>query len=272
LLGVIRAANADPLSVVNTLRGKACGPHAPPLQHVAALDTAAQRIADGTNLRSAVQATGYRARNASVLSLDGVRSDDDIARALAQSCSQIKQPGVRDAGAFQRGKSIWVVFAEPFVAPTLDATKTGALVLDLVNRARARPRRCGGQEFGAAPPLRWSPRLEKAALTHARDMAAHGVMTHAGSDGSTAAQRVTRVGYAWSATGENVAAGQRDGESVVKSWVASPGHCANLMSPDFTEMAVAFATSERTDAGIYWTQVFGAPLGRSAAPADPRRR
>jgi uncharacterized protein YkwD len=272
LLAVGDPASGDPLGVANTVR-KACGAgSAAPLNHAAPLDTAAQRIADGASLRAAVDASGYRARNATLLSLDGVRTEEELARAIAQSCGQITQAGLRDIGAFQSGKRIWLVLAEPFTAPQLDAAKTGAQILDLVNRARAQPRRCGNQDFAAAPALRWSATLERAALAHAHDMAARGALSHAGSDGSTPPQRVTRVGYVWSATGENVAAGQRDSESVVKSWLASPGHCANLMSPDYTEMAVAFATSAATEAGIYWAQVFGAPMNRTDARAVELRR
>jgi len=272
LLAFSDAASADPLAAVNSLRRQGCGSSAAPLTHVAALDTAARRVADGANLRAAMQASGYRAHNAALLSLEGVRSDDELSRALAQSCNPIAQASLREAGVYRRGGSLWLVFAEPFSPPALDAPKTGARVLDLVNRARAEPRRCGTQDFHATTPLRWSARLQAAALAHARDMAAHGAMSHAGSDGSTSSQRVTRAGYAWSATGENIAAGQRDADSVVKSWLASPGHCANLMSPDFTEMAVAFATNAGTDAGIYWTQVFGAPMDRSGATARTQRR
>ena len=74
------------------------------------------------------------------------------------------------------------------------------------------------------------------------------------------AQRVARAGYSWSVVGENIAAGQRDADTVVKSWLESPGHCANLMNPEYSEVGVAFATNASSAAGIYWAQVFAAPL------------
>jgi uncharacterized protein YkwD len=143
--------------------------------------------------------------------------------------------------------------------PALDRAAVAPRVLELVNRARAQPRRCGRDDFGAAPALRGSQPLERVARAHARDMAQRGSMSHTGSDGSAPAQRVTRAGYAWSAIGENIAAGQPDPESVVKGWLASPGHCANLMSPDYSEVGVAFATNPASEAGIYWTQVLASP-------------
>lgn len=43
------------------------------------------------------------------------------------------------------------------------------------------------------------------------------------------------------------------------SWLASPGHCANLMNPMFTEVGAAYATATNADYGVYWTMLFGAP-------------
>lgn len=46
---------------------------------------------------------------------------------------------------------------------------------------------------------------------------------------------------------------------VVDGWLASPGHCATLMNPDFTELGAAYAVDPKSDAGIYWTGLFGSP-------------
>ncbi|WP_235810375.1 CAP domain-containing protein, partial [Pseudomonas syringae pv. coryli] len=44
---------------------------------------------------------------------------------------------------------------------------------------------------------------------------------------------------------------------VVDGWLVSPGHCANLMSPGFRELGAAYAMDPKSDAGIYWTAMFG---------------
>jgi uncharacterized protein YkwD len=256
-IGLSPAAHADPLAVLNAARGQACGTGA--LAHAPALDAAARAVADGKSLRTAIEGSGYRAVMSALLRFDGVRNDSELATMVNRSCAQIAAPGLRDAGSYQRGQAFWIVIAEPFSVPKLDQTAAAARVLDLVNQARAQPRRCGNEQFGAAPALRASPLLARAASAHARDMAERGNMSHTGGDGSTPAQRVTRAGYSWSAVGENIAAGQRDADSVVKSWLGSPGHCANLMSPDYTETASGFATNASSQAGIYWAQVFAAP-------------
>ncbi|HJR68496.1 MAG TPA: CAP domain-containing protein, partial [Gammaproteobacteria bacterium] len=67
------------------------------------------------------------------------------------------------------------------------------------------------------------------------------------------------TGYAWRGSGENVAAGQRTAEEVVEAWLDSPGHCATLMEPKFTETGIAFALAPGKNPDVYWTQVFAAP-------------
>jgi uncharacterized protein YkwD len=132
-------------------------------------------------------------------------------------------------------------------------------VLDLVNAARAEPRVCGRDSFGAASPLTASSTLTAAAAVHAQDMADHRKLDHKGSDDSVSGDRITRAGYVWSVSGENIASGQRDAEAVVASWLQSPGHCATLMAPYFTETGVAFALAPNENPPIYWVQVFAAP-------------
>ena len=90
-------------------------------------------------------------------------------------------------------------------------------------------------------------------------MASHDYMDHAGRDGSTPADRVTRAGYKWKSIGENLASGVVTPEEAVSGWVGSPHHCENLMSSRFTEMAIAYAVNPSSDGGIYWTQPFGTP-------------
>lgn len=118
--------------------------------------------------------------------------------------------------------------------------------------ARAESRECGTERMPPAPPLALEARLQWAAAAHSQDMADHREMSHAGSDGSNPAQRIARVGYRSSAWGENVAWGYRSVASVMAGWLASPGHCKNIMNPNFTELGAA-------EVNYYWTQVFARP-------------
>ena len=102
-------------------------------------------------------------------------------------------------------------------------------------------------------PVTYDARLGRAAQIHADDMLAMGTMTHTGSDGSNAGQRITRQNYQWRTWGENVARGQQNEESVLNAWVNSPGHQANNVNPNFEDFALAKAGS---GSQLYWELVF----------------
>jgi uncharacterized protein YkwD len=132
----------------------------------------------------------------------------------------------------------------------------GAL-LALVNAARAEARSCGGEGFAAAPPLTWDARLGAAAQAHSDDMVARGYFDHESPDGGTPSDRIGAQGYAFSAWGENIAAGQATPADAMKTWLESPGHCSNIMSPALKDFGAGLA--EGGEYRFYWTQVFAAP-------------
>lgn len=138
-----------------------------------------------------------------------------------------------------------------------------ARVVELVNVARSNARRCGRERFAAAPPLAASQQLNEAAATHARDMARRKFFEHRGSNGSQPKDRVMRAGYQPRLTGENIAYGPESAEEVVAGWLASPGHCANIMEPRFQDIGVGVAVG-RKRGQIYWVQEFGLPRRQPA--------
>ncbi len=137
-------------------------------------------------------------------------------------------------------------------------TKVRARVVDLVNEARKHRRRCGSEQFPAAAPLSVSQKLNDAAAGHARDMARKKFFEHRGSNGSQPRDRVRRAGYDSRLTGENIALGPESAEEVVAGWLASPGHCANIMDARFQQIGVAVSVG-RKRGQIYWVQNFGVP-------------
>jgi uncharacterized protein YkwD len=146
---------------------------------------------------------------------------------------------------------------DAFVARESNAT-VRERVVELVNAARSRGRRCGRERFPAAPPLRVSRDLNDAAADHARDMARRKYFEHQGRDGSQPRDRVLRAGYESRLTGENIALGPESAEEVVAGWLDSPGHCANIMDARFRDIGVGVATG-RGRGQIYWVQNFGVP-------------
>jgi len=142
-------------------------------------------------------------------------------------------------------------------------------MLLLVNDARARGRQCGGQYFPAARPVVWNEALARAARAHSEDMARNSYFSHTSRDGRSPSDRVESAGYNFRGTAENIAAGQMTPEAVMAGWISSPGHCANLMDADYTDMGVALASNRHSQMGAYWTQEFGSPM--KARPARPYR-
>lgn len=132
-------------------------------------------------------------------------------------------------------------------------------VLELVNQARAKGQRCGRELHAPAAPLSVSKKLERAAQEHARDMAKRDYFDHKSPDGSEPRDRVQRTGYRWRLTGENIAFGPESAEEVVAGWLASPGHCANIMDARFLEIGVGVAEG-RKRGHVYWVQSFATPL------------
>ena len=178
--------------------------------------------------------------------------------AYEQHCDALRERRYAEIGIARSGTTWRINLAMPLLAEDLgDWREAGQAVLQLVNEARRRGGTCGQQRFGPSPSLAWNDRLAAAALAHSRDMAEHDYFDHVDRSGAAVAQRASQQGYRWRAVGENIAGGQGSPQQVVAGWLASPGHCANMLSPDFTEMGAAYAINAKTKMDIFWTQVFG---------------
>ena len=137
-------------------------------------------------------------------------------------------------------------------------TKFEDEVLMLTNEARSEARRCGQYGmFPAVPPVFPNELLRCAARLHSLDMVERGYFDHADPEGVGPDVRTTDTGYPWVAVGENIAAGSNTPRKVVDGWIDSPGHCKNIMSPDFDELGVGYTPRSAGRFTHYWTQVFG---------------
>lgn len=139
-------------------------------------------------------------------------------------------------------------------------------LLALVNAARVAGRSCGDMSFEPASPFVWDSRLADAARAHASDMATHGFLSHTGSDGGTTGSRVTAAGLDWRLIGENVALGGDDVDATVRDWLTSPGHCFNLMNPDYEMIGMACGAPPDGGTDRYWAQVLSAAPRGSGEP------
>jgi uncharacterized protein YkwD len=147
----------------------------------------------------------------------------------------------------------------PAPASTCGLPDFAAASLARLNQMRAAGADCGSSgRFAAAPPVVWNALLTQAADGHSRDMAAQNYFSHTSLDGRSMSARVSATGYAWSSLGENIAAGYGSVNDVMQGWITSPGHCANLMNPGFTEVGMACAPgASGARYSTYWTMNLG---------------
>jgi uncharacterized protein YkwD len=117
------------------------------------------------------------------------------------------------------------------------------------------------------PALRENPLLNRSAQGWTNTMVSSRDFTH----GADFAGRISAVGFRWSTVGENIATGFGTPAAVVRGWMASTGHCQNILDPRFRY--VGTGVSRRAIAGVSsgggtWTQDFGLGMGQSPASGD----
>ena len=119
----------------------------------------------------------------------------------------------------------------------------------------------------ALPALRVDGRLDRSAQHWSSAMVADNDFSH----GSNFGARIRGFGFVWSAAGENIATGYATPDAVVNAWMASPGHCRNILSPRFAFIGTGVSPRgirSVGSSGATWTQDFGLPIGRSAPSGD----
>jgi uncharacterized protein YkwD len=127
-------------------------------------------------------------------------------------------------------------------------TSTEAEVLRIVNAERAKAG-CGA--------LRSNAILLATARAHSRDMGVKGYFDHTSQDGRSPFDRMRAAGYRGNLMGENIAAGQPTASAVMKSWMNSPGHRANILKCGFKVIGIGAVSVPGSPFRMYWTQNFG---------------
>lgn len=96
------------------------------------------------------------------------------------------------------------------------------------------------------------PSVEAAALVRAKETVTS--FSHTRPDGSSFSTALTENGVKFRGSGENIAWGQKTPEEVMKGWMNSPGHRANILNEKFTTIGVGYY--QNTAGTNYWTQLF----------------
>ncbi|MGV9850078.1 CAP domain-containing protein [Streptomyces sp. NPDC003442] len=258
-------ASRQALDAVNAVRARAgAAPVALDGRLTAAAEAHARAMAahgalalespDGTSLFHRIAAHGYRPLTVAEHIVSGPRTPREFVDYCLEGAERrgpfhdpaLVHLGIGRADGPTTGDVYWTaVWARPFTPDGLLRLASEVIALTNAERAAAR-----------LAPLAPDPRLTAAAQAHSDDMVARDFYSHTGPEGHQPWDRARTAGATHRGIGENIACGQRSPEEVVRGWMNSPGHRANILKPDFTHIGVGHATGSR--AGTYWTQVFGA--------------
>lgn len=134
---------------------------------------------------------------------------------------------------------------QKLMIPQISEKNVEAQVVQLVNQERAK---------AGLKPLTHNWELSRVARYKSMDMRDHGYFSHNSPTYGSPFTMINNFGIRFRAAGENIAQGQATPQAVVTAWMNSPGHRANILSTNFTEIGVGYAAGG--SGRHYWTQMF----------------
>jgi hypothetical protein len=140
-----------------------------------------------------------------------------------------------------------------------EAILTNAGIIEWTNFQR--------EKYGVLP-LKENPRLNASAAIKVEDMFKNQYFSHYSPNDQGVGDLAKIVGYDFILIGENLALGNfKDDQSLVLSWMESPGHRENILNPKYQEIGVA------VEKGVFegketWIAVqhFGLPISACPQP------
>lgn len=132
----------------------------------------------------------------------------------------------------------------PVIEEELDVEDDfAAQVVKLVNKERT---------SRGLSSLKVDKNIKSAALVRAKETEVS--FAHTRPNGSSFSTALKEQEVSFMGSGENIAWGQKSPEDVMKAWMNSEGHRANILNPQFTKIGVGYyQNSKGTN---YWTQLF----------------
>lgn len=152
---------------------------------------------------------------------------------------------------------------EKILPPTYDPTKTQINQFDIfiaTNKERV---------THTLPVFSWNTHLETMAKAKVRDMIDKQYFAHESPDGKNVDELAGQFGYTYSLVGENLAMGDfMSGQDIVTGWMNSPGHRANILKSQYTEIGIAVALGMSPEGRMMWyaVQEFGRPAPSCTPP------
>ncbi|WP_028330223.1 CAP domain-containing protein [Brachyspira alvinipulli] len=146
------------------------------------------------------------------------------------------------------GRKYWVMLYvasrnNDITRDKLNADKERKRVVELANAAR--------KDNGTSSPLILDPTLTEAAQKRAEELIK--LFSHTRPDGTQFLTVLKEYNVTYNTAGENIANGQVDADDVMKSWLNSPGHRANILNGKFGKIGVGVFEYNNN---LYWVQIF----------------
>lgn len=175
---------------------------------------------------------------------DQIGKDTDLANSIFENIGQITPDTVLSEWIAENVNQIpqdTALPEEDDASASADNTIANQ-VLELVNKERS---------ANGLNKLTLDPKLCSMAQYKAEDMAAYG-FSHEGSYGSLK-ELLAKFNIRYGAAGENIAMNQTSPEEVMRDWMGSEGHRANILGKNYNKLGVGCYES---DGNIYWVQEF----------------
>ncbi|MEF2096503.1 CAP domain-containing protein [Bacillus sp. CFBP9009] len=151
---------------------------------------------------------------------------------------------IKDANQIQIGQIINL----PASNTTLNQKESQSVeqrVLSLVNEERSK---------SGLAPLEMDTAVSNVAILKSEDMRDNNYFNHTSPSYGSPFDMMKSFGISYEYAGENIAAGQPSADAVMKSWMNSPGHKANILNKNYTHIGIGHVTGGKY--AHYWTQQF----------------
>jgi uncharacterized protein YkwD len=167
-----------------------------------------------------------------------------VARPLIASAADVQRVASEAFGeAVQDALDLLIIEPKPTSTERIDLKykttdvtvdpKAEEMMLRLVNRERA---------SSGLRPLVMDSKLRAVARAHSRDMFAKGYFSHVNLEGESPFKRMRKAGVRYTTAGENLALAPSV-HTAHRGLMRSPGHRANILSPEFGRIGIGAVTS-----------------------------
>ncbi|MFE4144934.1 CAP domain-containing protein [Peribacillus sp. YIM B13472] len=153
-------------------------------------------------------------------------------------------PAINDANQIRIGQMITL----PTSNTTVNREESQSVeqqVLNLVNEERSK---------SGLPSLKMDTAISNVAILKSEDMRDSNYFNHTSPSYGSPFEMMKSFGISYKYAGENIAAGQPSADAVMKSWMNSPGHKANILNKNYTHIGIGHVTGGKYT--HYWTQQF----------------